>query len=145
VKLKTEHGQEIEFREQDIITFSEGIFGFPHLKRFVLVREAEIEPFIWLLGVDEPYCALPVLDPRPTFSDFNPHPDAAPLGRIGLDSFEPALVLVVVVAPTDGATVTANLLAPIVINPERMIGIQLILSDHRARAKEPLPLAAVAR
>lgn len=144
MKLTTEQRQEIEFREQDIVAFHEGLFGFPNLKRFVLVREAEIEPFIWLLGVDEPYCALPVMDPRPTFPDFRPRPDPASIERLGLDSIEQALILVVVLVPKDGTAITANLLAPIVVNPELMIGTQMILSDSRHRAKEPLPLAASA-
>lgn len=145
MKLTTEHGQQIEFGEQDIITFREGIFGFPDLKRFVLVSEEEIAPFIWLLGVDEPFCALPVIDPRPMFPGYPSIKDQSHAGHLGLDSIEQALLLVVVLAPTDGTAMTANLLAPIVINPALMTGAQVILSDSRHRAKEPLPLIAAAR
>lgn len=142
MKLTTEQGQEIEFREQDIITFHEGIFGFPYLKRFVLVREEEIEPFIWLLGIDEPYCALPVLNPRPYFADYPVSLDPAAIAPLGLNSLDEALLLVVALVPPTGAGITVNLLAPIVINHQTMIGAQIILSNSHYQAKEPLPLVA---
>jgi len=57
--------------------------------------------------------------------------------EIGLASPEDALIFVIVTNPPDGNP-TANLQGPIVINKQRMIAMQAILSDGKWRTRHDI-------
>ncbi len=79
-----------------------------------------------------------VVAPAPFFPDYAPAIDADVLRRIGADDGE-AVRLVVVRPSDDGAPPTANLLAPLVVDPRTGAAIQTVLTeDWPLRA----PLAA---
>ena len=55
---------EIEIDDAKIITFESGIIGFPDLKKFTLLYDAEKTGGIkWLQSLEEPAFAMPVMDP----------------------------------------------------------------------------------
>ena len=64
MKAATRLFGEIEIDESKIITFEDGIIGFPDMKKFTLIFDEEKEgrPSIsWLQSMDEPEIAFPVL------------------------------------------------------------------------------------
>src|SRR3954469_13918362 len=63
-------GADLPYEATDIITFEEGLIGFPELKRLVLVRQTSIEPFLWLAAIDDPEIVFLVTDPRQIFPDY---------------------------------------------------------------------------
>jgi flagellar assembly factor FliW len=119
---------------QSEITFDEGIIGVPRARRFELLANAESSVHL-LRCLDIPDFALPVVDPRRARPDYRPD-----LGRVfealGLDDGEPVLVLAVTTIEADGPM--ANLRAPIVINPSKRLGMQLILDDRSMPLRAPV-------
>lgn len=123
---------EIEIDESKIITFCNGIIGFPELKRFTLLYDAEKKDggIKWLQSLDEPAFALPVMDPLYVKESFNPVVEDELLkSSLGELNPEEILVLVTVTVPKDLQLMSVNLQAPIIINAENKTGCQIIIDN----------------
>lgn len=128
--VKTRVFGEIEIDETKIITFSNGIIGFPELKRFTLLYDAEKDGGIkWLQSLDETAFALPVMDPLYVKESYNPVVEDELLKSLGELNPEEILVLVTVTVPKDLKLMSVNLQAPIIINAENKTGCQIIIDN----------------
>ena len=76
MKLSTRVFGEVEISEDKILTFPNGIIGFPDMTRFTLMHDSEKDDssIHWLQSVDEPSFAMPVIDPLYVKEDYNPLP-----------------------------------------------------------------------
>lgn len=117
------------------LVFEHGIPGFRDARRFALVQVEE-GPFAVLRSLDLPDVEFVVVPPMFFFADYEPEIDDDSAAELGITDPEAALLLVVVNVAEDIARSTANLLGPIVINPETRRGAQVILagSDHKTQA-----------
>src|SRR5882672_4010101 len=137
-------GIEISYDEKDILTFPEGLVGLPHLRRMVVVHQSIIEPFLWLVSLDEDATAFLVADARSLFPGYAPVLPTESSFRETLDAEDnPAILAIVLIAP-DWQRSTANLRAPLFISPRTMKGAQIVLTDNSYSVGEPLPLAMAA-
>jgi flagellar assembly factor FliW len=140
---------QIDFLEADILNFAEGVPAFEALRRFLLVRKEEFEPFMFLVSVDLPairFICIPVrlLDPEYRF-ELGPDEGVAAGLQEGVypASSDDPLVLAIVTLP-DSAPATANLASPVVVNSGLHLGAQLILSAAEYSHVTPLrPWATV--
>lgn len=118
-----------------VVTFAAGLPGFELCRRFVLVTAPSLAPFTCLHGLDGPRPSFLTLDPRRVVDPYQPSLTAADRRRLGAAIDTPLVWLSVVHLGAAGATV--NLQAPIVVNPERMLGVQVLdaegayAADHR--------------
>lgn len=129
MKLNTGQFGPIEFEEEAILHFPEGLLGFEHMKRFLLIDQDEIEPLQWLQPIDEPHISFTVIAPHVIWEDYRPKLSGDDKSALQLAPGEEPLVLALVTVPEDPSNMTANLLGPIVINPERRFGRQLVMHD----------------
>lgn len=113
--------------EREIVVFPHGLPGFEECRSFV-VFSADAAPFQWLTSVEGPAASFLTVDPRIVLPTFRYSLGAADLSRLGATEATPLLWLAIVLVDADG-TVTANLRAPLVINPESMIGHQVMPHD----------------
>src|SRR3989442_4459509 len=60
----------LEVNEERIISFPNGLLGFPDHKRFALIQTGEENYFFWLQSVDEPNLAFVVTDPAIFFKGY---------------------------------------------------------------------------
>ncbi len=129
--IKTRVFGEIEIDDTKIVTFENGIIGFPDLKKFTLLYDAEKTGGIkWLQSLDEPAFAMPVMDPLYVKESYNPVVEdelLKPLGEIKPDEI---LVLVTVTVPKDLKQMSVNLQAPLIINAENKMGCQIIVDNE---------------
>jgi len=112
-----------------VVEFPAGIPGFETHRRFVLIASAELSPLGCLKSVDSSDVSFLVIDPRLlsfsydiTLSDFE-------RARIGAGPDQPLLWLAIVTITEHDAT--ANLRAPVVINPGKMLGCQVIRENDQ--------------
>lgn len=130
---------EIEINEEKMITFVQGIVGFPDLKDFILIHDSESKGGIrWLQSIQEPAFALPVIDPLMVKPDYNPCIEDELLKPLGEFAQEDMLVLVTITVPHDIEKMTVNLKAPIVINGDNRKASQLIIDDEQYMIKFPI-------
>lgn len=114
MKLNTIQFGELEFDENLIITFDDGIIGFENLKKFILLKK-EDDLFWWLMSVEEPEIAFPLFPVRLLKDEYPESGEAEAFGIVKLNR--------------DPSQVTVNLKAPLYINQGEKIGSQSILDD----------------
>lgn len=110
-----------------VVTFTAGLPGFERCRRFVLVSAPALGPFTCLHGLDAPHPSFLTIDPRRVVAGYGPALTAADRRRLDADDGSPLLWLSVV--RLDGDRATANLRAPIVVNPARLLGVQVLEAD----------------
>ncbi len=132
MKAATRLFGEIEIDESKIITFEDGIIGFPDMKKFTLIFDEEKEgrPSIsWLQSMDEPEIAFPVMDPLFVCETYNPSVEEELLKNLGIIKEDNLYVLVTVTVPQNIKELAVNLKAPIVINTDTRKASQIIVED----------------
>ncbi len=132
MKAATRLFGKIEIDESKIITFEDGIIGFPDMKKFTLIFDEEKEgrPSIsWLQSMDEPEIAFPVMDPLFVCETYNPSVEDELLKNLGTIKEDNLYVLVTVTVPQNIKELAVNLKAPIVINTDTRKASQIIVED----------------
>lgn len=110
-----------------IVTFPAGLPGFEECRRFVVLSSRELEPFKCLQSVEGPSASFLAVDPRRVFPEYRCLLSDVDRVRLG-EPEEASLVWLAVVTVLDEQTVV-NLRAPVVVNPARMLGYQLMPSN----------------
>lgn len=116
MKLKTDQFGEIEFSEDLILKFEEGLYGFEHLKKYLLIKTDD-DLFYWLTSIDRPEICFPLVGTR--IIDEN-YPEE--------EHYE---AFAIVTLNKDPLQITANLKAPVYINQERKVGFQKIIDTDK--------------
>lgn len=111
--------------EPHVIAFPSGIPGFETCRRFVLIASSDLTPFSCLQALDPPRPSFLAIDPAALVRGWQ---CPVPSEEAWFDAPARTLVWLAVVTVT-AEDATANLRAPIVINPRRMIGCQLIRDE----------------
>ena len=139
----------IEFEADDVLSFPDGLFGFPEQRRFVLVQHKEGSPFRWLQCLDDGNLSFLVVDPAHYVTDYAPPMPKAASDALRLDELTPMLVYTIVTIPSGRPEdMTLNLAGPVVINCATNLGRQIVLDDeaypvrHRAFAEKSKSKAA---
>ena len=126
----------VSFEEQDIITFPDGVIGFPQCTRFVVVSRSEQSPFRWLQSIDLPEFAFLVTDPACYVSNYEPVMGESLSAQLEIGEKTPTLLYTTVSIPHGSPhNMTLNLAGPIVINVETRIGRQFIVEDEAYTVK----------
>jgi flagellar assembly factor FliW len=137
----------IEVDSDRIITFKNGLLGFPHARRFALIQTSQDPVFFWLQSVDDPLLAFVVCDPLAFVPDYQVPVRQDDLEAVELEELSDGQVLVIVNKVDD--YLTANLLGPLLVGAKSLLGKQLVLSDQRYQTRHPLlpvePARAVAK
>lgn len=141
MKIHTRIFGEIEIAEEKIITFENGIIGFPDLKRFTLLHDearGTDAGIRFLQSIEEPGFAMPVMDPLIVKPDYDPEVNDELLASAGKITPENLLVLVTVTVPKDLTKMTVNLQGPFVINVEEHKACQVIVEGQDYPVKFPV-------
>ncbi len=135
--VKTTLG-DVTYTESDIVLFPEGIIGFEDKSKFIIFNKQGFEPFQWLICVDDPALQLPIIDPLMVKEDYIAQSGLRELQSIGLEDINGGQLFVIVTVGKSIHNVSANLRGPIVINPSRKLGKQIILSESNYSLKQPI-------
>ena len=138
MKIQNTRFGEMEYREEDVLTFPKGLLGFPDVKRFLLLSEVIRAPFMWLQSIDEPDLAFVVLDPWIVQEDYQLDLSLEIRERLEITASEQVLTLAITVIPQDPKQMTINLRAPLIINTQSKLCEQLVLQDDRYDVRHPV-------
>ena len=128
----------IEYKSQDVLNVPDGVLGFSHLQRFLLIEGQDFEPFRFLQSIDEPAICFPLIDPLQVDAQYRLELKPEVREELGFKSPDEGLVYSVVTLAENPAETTANLYAPLVINTSNMRGSQIILFDSDYSVSQPL-------
>lgn len=138
VIIQTSRFGQVSLKQEDILTFPEGLLGFADLRQFVLLDDPSDEIFAWLQSCESPAIAFPVLEPELFTENYKATLTKGDLESIKLPAADKARYFSIVTIPDDPTQMTANLKAPIVINVEQKIARQCVLQDNNLAIREPI-------
>ena len=128
----------IKIKEEKIITMKRDMPGFAGRKRFVLLDREESRPFLWYQCVDDPALAFILLNPFLLMPDYSLDIDSI-LSEMSWQTDDNVTIFVIVNASSGvPGKMTANLMAPMIINTDKLEAIQVILQDSIYSHKHPL-------
>jgi flagellar assembly factor FliW len=122
--------------ETRVMTFPNGLLGFPQHNSFALIQSGQENYFFWLQSVTDPNLAFVVTDPSIFFKDYD-----VPLReetQRELQVTDPAAVQVFVICNKVEEWLTGNLLGPLVINVENRLAQQVVLTEKKWGTRQPL-------
>lgn len=141
MKIDTRIFGEIEISDDKIITFENGIIGFPDLKHFTLLHDEEKGTGVgirFLQSLEEPTFAMPVMDPLLVEPSYDPEVNDELLASAGNLTPDNILVLVTVTVPSDLTKMSVNLQGPLVINVDEHKACQIIIDGGQYPVKFPI-------
>lgn len=135
----------LEVQEEQIIHIPNGIVGFPDDRKYILLEQKKGSPFIWLQSVANGALAFVLIDPllfKPDYKvEIGPE-DAEDLGlKNGGNEAQIMAIVNILNRGEDGKpiAITANLLGPIVINPQKRLAKQVVLYGGQYSHRHPIP------
>jgi flagellar assembly factor FliW len=127
VALRSERFGHHDVPVDRVLHFPEGLIGFPGARRFALLDAGRPEsPFHCLVSLDDTDLGFVVCDPCalwPGYAEAVPAPAGGAPGE--------AAVLALVTVPANPRDMTANLLAPLVVDCRTRTGRQVVLDNGR--------------
>jgi len=117
----------IEYSEDIIIHFNSGIFGFEHLKDYIIIDDEETQPFRWLQSVEEEEVCFPMLDPFLFFADYQSHLPKKLVESVKSNTHH---ILSITTLKNEHGNMTINLKGPVIIETNTNSGQQIILNSE---------------
>lgn len=139
----------VDYDEQSVMLFPDGIPAFEQEQRFLALRQPINEPLVFLQSLANPnlcFATLPALLACPGYQLSMAPED---LDALGLEAGrQPAIgrdvLCLAILSLEENAPPTVNLLAPIVVNLHTLCGRQAIQTDSPYSHREVLPLREAA-
>lgn len=140
MKYETTRFGTVDVLPENIINFPQGLPGFGELREFFFVQVLENSYFAWLQSVSWPEVAFLVTDPFIYRTDYEVHLPQLEQELLQITDPEEVSIHVIVRIPPTGKTedITANFLAPLVVNDRARLGCQLVLEGVGYSVCEPL-------
>lgn len=137
--LTTKYFGDIEYEQEDCISFPAGLFGFEDEHDFLLLPfESGAGDLLCLQSTVTPALAFIVLNPFSFQPDYSPTLQPKELELLGVQNSQELGYYVLCVVKTPVADSTVNLKCPVTINPETRVARQVILETDRYDMRHPL-------
>jgi flagellar assembly factor FliW len=129
ITIDTSRFGKLEIDTGGVINLTEGLLGFPGQTRYVLVSIEANKPFTWLQSLEDPGLAFVLIDPRLVERNYRVAVDQEILEDLRVSDISHCMVYAIVTLNRDPRKVTANLMGPIIINPDSKLGRQIVLDE----------------
>lgn len=127
--IQTTRFGELEIDPLDVLLFPSGLIGYEAARHFVLLADERQPAITWLQSVSEPSLAFLAVSPRRFVRDYRLRVAQSDLVTLLQEEHDETFVLTLASKHETGFTL--NLKAPLVINPVRRVGKQLITIDEQ--------------
>jgi flagellar assembly factor FliW len=117
---------EIEYQETHEFTFPDGIIGFEHLRKFLVIDDEDAQPFRWLVSLEDSSLSFPLIPAVFIETDYGTE----------LPAEATVFVVAMLAEPIEESTV--NLKAPILVDPSTRSGRQVVLEGEGYAIQHPL-------
>lgn len=130
MKIQTQYFGTISYSEKELIHFSDGLFGFTHLKSYVpLAFQDNSDALICLQSIEDLSVSFILMNPFQLYADYAPvlPEEDKKLLNVSQEESVSYYVICVIHDSTDQSTV--NLKCPIAVNVETREARQIILDN----------------
>ena len=140
MKYETARLGALEIQDQDILVFPDALYGFDQEKEFALLPlDPEVDsPMEWLQSLKTRELAFIVTNPFLFVPEYKMVLSDSERTQLEIESTESVLVRVIVTIPKVHTEMTANLVAPLVINQKNCLAKQIVLTSAEYDTKHPL-------
>ncbi|MZG53912.1 MAG: flagellar assembly protein FliW [Nitrospinae bacterium] len=131
MRVDTSRFGTLEISEKEIIRFPEGLYGFEKETEFTLLPfNPNVEsPMEWMQSLKSSHLAFVITDPFLYLPDYKLKLSEEDKKIVELSSEDHFLTRAIVTIPENYAEMTANLIAPLIINKEKAIAKQFVLTN----------------
>lgn len=128
--IQTRDFGEQNITEDKILTFPQGLYAFEEEHRFVMLSPLGEDVYpAWLQSVDNENLCFIVFDPEQIVTDYSVTAEPESIEIIKPNEETKPHYLVLAVVPEEYKSTTVNLKSPIMINVEKMLGVQVIAAE----------------
>lgn len=129
--------------ETDVITIPEGLLGFRAFRHYLFLPDPVVTGLSWLQSLTAPELAFGLVAPPLAVGDYRVEIRQGDRLALELDDERSSLIYVIL-NRAEGGGLTVNLQGPLVFNPARRLGRQLVLTSSRYPVRFPLETGASA-
>lgn len=135
MQIQTKRFGSIEIDPSRVISFPKGLIGFSEYRDYTVLNIGGGNgPLQWLQSLQEPSLGFVTLSLYEVFPNYSPDFCSSDLSVLG-NSPDDLVTLSVVTVPADVRQMTANLQAPLIINPVKRLGEQVIVMSPEYSTK----------
>lgn len=138
MQIETTRFGTLEVPAEEVIRFKRGVLGFESVKGYVLLPHGEESPFQFLQAVDQPDLTFIVTDPRWFRPDYRVEVYQEDLEQLESTAEDSIVVAAIVTVPAGSGEMTANLLAPLLIDAESHLGIQIVQAESQYKTRHSI-------
>lgn len=139
LKVYTSRFGEIEVDEKKVVHFENGIPAFEQEHEFVILPYDEESPYYFMQSIKTPDLAFLLTIPFIFFNEYTFEIDDTTVRELGIKNPDSVFYYTMVTIPNGSIRyMTANLLAPIVLNSETMKAKQVVLEKSNYTTKHRL-------
>jgi flagellar assembly factor FliW len=136
VNIVTTRFGPLTVRTEEVILIPDGLVGFRDHTQYVLLPDSEVAALHWLQSLSDPALAFALVSPSLAVADYRVELRPGDRAAVGLADGEEPQVLVILNRAEQGLTV--NLQGPLVLNTDRRLARQLVLTSSRYAVRYPL-------
>ncbi|MCR5833368.1 MAG: flagellar assembly protein FliW [Selenomonadaceae bacterium] len=138
-KVNTSRFGEIDVTEDKVIKFKDGIPAFEDEHEFIILPYEEQSPYYFMQSLKSPELAFLLTTPFLFFSDYTFELDDVTISELDITNEENLEYYSMITIPNGSVRyMTANLVAPIVLNKENMKAKQVVLENTEYTTKHRL-------
>ena len=123
------------------LLFEDGIIGFPDMKNFTLITDAEDageNKIYGLQSLDDGTFAMPMVNPFVIFDEYNPVVEDEWFKPLGEHEEEDLIVFLTMAVPEQIEQMSVNQKAPIIINTRTQKACQIIVEEESYQIHCPI-------
>lgn len=129
MKILTKFLGEVEIQEEEVVTFQEGIPGFPKHHQFVILPLNGATPFFVLQAIDDEKVGFMMGTPFAFKEDYVFDLQQSDVDQLQIEKPEDVLTYGILTLRDTLEHSTINLLAPVVVNAKEKLGKQIVLTN----------------
>lgn len=131
MELKTSGFGIISYKEEDVVVFDAGLYGFEDNRSFLYIPSDDDQfQFSWLQSIEDPDLVFIVTDPFLFVENYDFELDAETMDRLKIATADDLSILSIVNIDEEVEKTTINTKAPIIINSATKEGKQIVLSEE---------------
>lgn len=113
----------------EVLRFAKGLFAFEDTSEFVLIeKDGYLQKWLQAVKGEDP--RFIVFDPADILENYHPTIPLETLEKLEIGADDDFRLYLIAVIPEDIKNMTLNLKSPLVINPHKHLGIQIILEEE---------------
>ena len=130
MNIQTDYYGEVEYDQEDLVTITEGFFGFPNLKYYLPICLSEDEGSLILMqSTEQPEVAFVVINPAFLSPDYSPIVSQEDLTCLDVSDSGELSYYALCVIRNNYLENTVNMKCPLAINPQTRSGKQVVLEN----------------